>query len=106
MHDIEVRRRASPLPENSHAYTDIGYQGLQEDHPAVEMPYKKSKNKPLTKDECAYNQALSRFRVRVEHAIAKLKVFRLLAERYRYPRAAYGIKISIVAGIVNLAAGF
>jgi len=104
--DITVRRRGTPLPKGSRAYADSGYQGLQDDHSDTDIPYKKSKKRPLTKDERAYNHALSRFRVRVEHAIAKLKSFRVLAERYRYPRAAYAAKFAIVAGIVNIAAGF
>ncbi|MFA6018681.1 MAG: transposase family protein [Rhodospirillales bacterium] len=106
VHDLEVRRRGPPLPEYAHAYADSGYQGIQDDHPGVEIPYKKSKRRPLTKDERAYNHALSRFRVRVEHSIARLKVFRILSDRYRYPRTTYGDKISIVAGVLNIAAGF
>ena len=106
VHDIEIRRRGPPLPKDAHAYTDSGYQGLQKDHPNTELPYKKSKKHPLTKDERVYNHALSRFRVRVEHRIAKLKSFRMLSERYRYPKPAYAAKFAIIAGIVNLAAGF
>jgi transposase len=104
--DIEIRRRGSSLPKDARAHADSGYQGLQHDHPATEIPYKKSKKKPLTKDERAYNHALSRYRVRVEHSIAKLKSFRMLSERYRYPRPAYAVKFAVIAGIVNIAAGF
>ncbi len=106
VHDLEIRRRGPPLPEGAHAYADSGYQGLQQDHSGVEIPYKRTKTRPLTKDERAYNHALSRFRVRVEHAIARLKSFRILSERYRYPRERYDVKISTVAGILNIAAGF
>ena len=93
---VKLRHRKS-LPRS---------QGLQEDHSGVEIPYKKTKTRPLTKDERVYNHALSRFRVRVEHAIARLKSFRILSERYRYPKGRYGVKISTVAGILNIAAGF
>jgi transposase len=106
VHDIEVRRRGPPLPETARLYADSGYQGLDKTHKAIEIPYKKSKTRPLTPDERNYNHALSRFRVRVEHANAKLKRFRILADRYRYPRPRYAAKISIVAGILNIAAGF
>ena len=47
-----------------------------------------------------------RFRVRVEHGIARIKSFRILSERYRYSRDRYAVKISTVAGILNIAAGF
>lgn len=106
VHDIAIRRRGPPLPKDAHVYADSGYQGYQDDHPALDIPYKKSKKKPLTKDERAYNHGLSRFRVRVEHAIARLKRFRILADRFRYPRKSHAAKISIIAGITNLTAGF
>jgi hypothetical protein len=103
VHDIEVRRRGPPLPKDAHAHADSGYQGYQKDHPALEIPYKSSKKKPLTEDERHYNHALSRFRVRIEHSIGRCKFFRILSDRYRYPGAAHAVKLGIVAGIVNLA---
>jgi len=106
VHDITIRRRGPPIPKDTQAYVDSGYQGLQKDHPHTELPYKKSKKKPLTKDERAYNHALSRFRVRVEHKIAQLKSFRMLAERFRYPKITYAAKFALIAGIVNIASGF
>lgn len=106
VHDIALRRRGPPLPKDARAYADSGYQGYQDDYPDLEIPYKKSKKKPLSKDERAYNHALSRFRVRVEHAIARLKRFRILADRFRYPRKTHAVKFSIIAGIANIVAGF
>lgn len=47
-----------------------------------------------------------RFRVWVEHTIARFRSFRIFAERYRYPRSAYAAKFAIIARILNLAAGF
>jgi hypothetical protein len=104
--DITVRRRGPCLPKGSRVYADSGYQGLQDDHPGVEIPYKKSKHHPLTKDEKDYNRGLSRFRVRVEHAIAKIKRFRIMSERFRYPKATYAAKFGIVAGVINILTGF
>ena len=104
--DIEIRRRGLPLPKDAHAYVDSGYQGLQKDHPNVELPYKRSKKRPLSSDERSYNHALSRFRVRVEHKIAQIKSFRMLSDRYRYPKTSYAAKFSLIAGIVNIVSGF
>jgi len=106
VHDITIRRRGPPLPPNARMYADSGYQGYQNDHPDIDLPYKSSKKQPLTKDEKEYNHALSRFRVRVEHAISRMKRFRILADRYRYPRAKHAEKFAIIAGIANLTAGF
>ena len=74
-------------------------------HPAIDISYKKSKKKTLTTEERDYNHALSSFRVRFERSIGRLKFFRVLSERYRYPRNRYACKISIVAGITNFATG-
>ena len=106
VHDMEVRRRGPPLPGSSRAYVDSGYQGLQKQHQQTELPYKRQKGKPLTKDEKEYNHALSRIRVKVENIIRRLKIFRILCERYRNKRRGYGIKINIIAGIVNLKMGY
>ncbi len=106
VHDITIRRRGPPLPENAYAYADSGYQGYQEDHSALDIPYKKPKKGKLTKSEKEYNHALSRFRVRVEHAIGRMKKFRILADRYRYPRSRHSVKFALIAGITNLMAGF
>lgn len=94
------------MPKDARIDADSGYRGLQEDHAATEIPYKKSRTRPFAEDERYYSHALSRFRVRVEHRIARLKSFRILAEEYRYPRHHYGVNIGTVAGIVNLAKGF
>lgn len=106
VHDITIRRRGPPLPEGSRGYGDSGYQGYQEDHPDFDIPYKKPRKGKLTKEEKHYNHALSRFRVRVEHAIGRMKNFRILADRYRYPRPRHSVKFAIIAGITNLIAGF
>ena len=104
--DITLRRRGPPLPKGSRAYADSGYQGLQNEHPDVEIPYKKSKNHTLTKDERACDRGLSHFRVCVEYVFARIKSFQMLSDRYRYPRSTYAAKFAIVVGVVNLMAGF
>lgn len=106
VHDLMLRRQGPPLPENARAYADSGYQGYQNDHPDIDIPYKASKKNPLTIEEKDYNHGLSSFRVRVEHAIRRIKTFRILADRFRYPRVSHAAKFSIAAGIANLMAGF
>ena len=106
VHDLNLRRQGQSLPKNAHAYADSGYQGYQNDHKDIDIPYKSSKKNPLTKDEKEYNHGLSSFRVRVEHAIRRVKTFRILADRFRYPRPSHAVKFSIAAGIANIVAGF
>jgi hypothetical protein len=106
VHDLTIRRRGPPLPNHARAYADSGYQGYQNDHPDIDIPYKSSKNTTLTKDDKDYNRALSSFRVRIEHAIRRIKTFRILADRFRYPRTSHTTKFAIAAGIANIIAGF
>ena len=70
------------------------------------FPYNKTKKHKLTKDERAYNHALSCFRGRVEHAFAKIKSFGMFSELFRYSRATYAVKFSAIASITNFIAGF
>jgi len=106
VHDISIRRRGPPLPKGARGYADSGYQGYQNDHTDLDIPYKASKKNPLTDEEKEYNRGLSSIRVRAEHAIRRIKTFRIFSDRYRYPRATHSRKFAIAAGIANLAAGF
>lgn len=80
---------------------DSGYQGLGKLHQRSEVPCKRSRKKPLTPEQKAYNRSIAAERVRVEHAIRKLKVFRILSERYRNRRKRFGLRVNLIAGIVN-----
>lgn len=106
LHDFTLRKQEPPIPKDSRAYVDSGYQGIEKIHPQTEFPYKKTKTKPLTNEEKEYNRALSSFRVTVEHIIGDIKTFKILADRYRNKRKRYGVKFNIIAGIVNLKNGF
>lgn len=106
IHDLKLYKEGEPLPKGAKTYVDGGYQGLQKTNPQTELPFKKSKNRPLEPDEKDYNGALSRIRVKVENVLAQIKVFKILSERYRNKRKRYNIKFKIIAGLVNLKNGF
>jgi len=99
VHDFEVRKQGPPLPEKSRTYVDSGYQGLDKVHQATELPYKKPKNGELTPEEKEYNSGLASFRVRIETKLREIKIFRIIAERYRNKRRGYGVKFNIVTPI-------
>ena len=67
---------------------------------------KTSKNHKLDHDEKEYNQALSRIRVKIEHVLGDIKIFKIMADRYRNKLKRYTVKFQIIAGIVNLKNGF
>ena len=106
MHDFAVYKDGTPVHRDSRTFVDSGYQGLDKLHQATELPYKKSKNRKLDKEEREYNAGLSCLRVKVENTLCKIKVFRILSDRYRNKRKGYSLKFNIIAGIVNLKNGF
>jgi len=105
-HDLAVRRSGPMLPKGARAYGDSAYQGYDQEHKAIDYPYKKPKGGQLTEEEKEYNKGLSRFRVRVEHKIGRVKRFRIVSDPFRNPRRTHHTKTSIIAGIVNLESGF
>jgi hypothetical protein len=86
-HDFKLFKRSKlPLNKNKKVKFDSGYQGAVKIHSNSELPRKSSKLKPMTKKEKKENLKLSKTRVKVEHVIGKIKIFRIMAERYRNRR--------------------
>jgi len=81
---------------------DAGYQGLTELHANSRTPKKKSKHHPLTSEQKAVNRELARQRIFVEHVIRKVKIFRILSERYRNRRKRFGLRFNLIASLYNL----
>lgn len=105
-HDLTIRREGAKLPRSARVYADSAYQGYEREHTAVEIPYKRRKGGELSEEEKDYNRGLGSFRVAIEHRIGRTKRFRIVAERFRNPRQTHHTKTSIIAGLVNIEAGF
>jgi len=91
------------MAEHIQILADAAYQGLAELHENCQTPFKKSKYHPLTKKEQQKNRALARKRILIEHIFRKLKVFRILSERYRNRRKRFALRFNLIAAIYNLA---
>jgi transposase len=81
---------------------DAGYQGLSRLHSNSQTPAKKSKLHPLSQEQKAANRKLSKKRILIENIIRKLKIFRILSERYRNRRKRFGLRFNLIAAIYNL----
>ena len=81
---------------------DSAYQGILDRHPNSQTPAKKSKLHPLTKEQKTRNREISRKRIFIENVIRKLKIFRILSERYRNRRRRFGLRFNLIAAIYNL----
>jgi len=62
---------------------DSGYQGIAEIHKNSETPKKKPKGGELTQEEKSENKRISRERILIENVNAKIKVFKIMANKYR-----------------------
>jgi len=80
---------------------DAGYRGMQKIHENAELPNRKTKKNPLTKEKKKENQELSRKRVVVENVIGLLKRFKIIADKYRNRRKRFGLRFNLIAGIHN-----
>ena len=63
--------------------TDLGFQGLSSETAQIIMPYKRRKNKKLDEQQEQWNKWVSKIRVKVEHTIAGIKIFRKVKEKFR-----------------------
>jgi len=84
------------------ALTDTGYQGIQKIHANSELPKKKTKKNPLTKENKKNNKKLSSERVLNENVIGKIKHFKIIADRYRNRRKRFALRFNLISGIYNL----
>ena len=80
---------------------DSGYQGIARYHANCFIPQKKPKNGELSESDREYNQALGSERVCIEHVNRRLKVFKILALRYRNRRRRYGLRFNLIAALYN-----
>lgn len=102
-HDFRLFKESNVhLHPKTKALTDTGYQGIQKLHEHSELPKKRSKKQPLTKEQKRDNRRIASERVVNEHIIGALKRFKIIADRYRNRRKRFGLRLNLIAGIYNL----
>ncbi len=101
-HDFSLYKHSkADLPEAVECLADSGYQGLADLHEKVRTPFKKPKRGCLTEEQKQFNQRLARERVVIEHIIRHLKIFRILAGKYRNRRRRFILRVNLIAGLYN-----
>jgi hypothetical protein len=91
MHDYKlfVNSKVRFHPDTE-SLEDSGYQGIAKLHANCRLPKKRPRGGKLTKIDLQYNRALASRRVVIEHVNRRLKVFRILSQRYRNRRKRNG----------------
>lgn len=82
---------------------DKGYEGVEDAYPEADIakPKRAQRNHPLTPLEKLLNHLLSSLRMPVEHTLAFLQKFSILAGVYRGPTHCYDDTFLVVAGLSN-----
>ena len=82
---------------------DSGYQGNMKMYSQAQTS---RKLKPLTLEDKSYNHVLSKERIKVENIFAKVKTFKMFSTSYRNRRKRFGLRMNLIAGIINRELGF
>ena len=91
------------LSEDIMVFYDLGYMGVEKDFPKQIsiLPYKRKKGKELTISQKEWNKLQCNIRIKVEHAISKIKKFRISSDTFRNRLCRYDMVSDIVCGIIN-----
>lgn len=71
------------FPEGSKLFQDTGFQGYAPVGASIEQPTKKPRGKELSAEQKARNRDISKKRVGVEHTLAGVKIFHIVAHTFR-----------------------
>jgi hypothetical protein len=83
-HDIEiVKEEQWEFPVGVLIFQDTGFQGHNPKNAVVLQPEKKPKNKELSLMQKTSNKQISSIRVKVEHAIGLVKIYRIVKDTIR-----------------------
>lgn len=101
-HDISLAREdIRNLLISRYCFADLAYLGLKEIGCRLFTPLKKPKGGILEPLQKQINREISRRRIVVEHVIGRLKRFKIVSERYRNRRRRYGLRMNLIAGVLN-----
>lgn len=106
VHDLTLLRFSGVLhclPAGMQVRVDKGYEGIDAAHPNlhIEKPTKARRNHPLTDEQRRENRVQARLRMPVEHALARLEQFRILAGTYRGRNRLYDTCFGLICGLNN-----
>lgn len=101
-HDFKLFKDSNLcIKKDKKVITDTWYVGIKDFHTNSELPKKRSKNKKLTKEDKEYNRNISRERVLNENVIWKVKIFKIISDRYRNRRKRFWLRFNLISGIYN-----
>ena len=107
VHDFKLFKQSRlPIKKEINVKVDTGYLGIKALHRNSDIPKKKTKLHPLTKEDKLANKAKAFARIVVEHINAKIKTFKILGEKYRNRRKRFGLRFNLICALINSDRGF
>ena len=109
VHDLTLFRQSkSAIHIGTLLIGDLGYVGIQKNHANSVVPHRKNcrpgltkEERKLTREQRLENRALSRRRIVTEHINRRLKIFKILSERYRNSGRRFGLRFNLICAIYN-----
>jgi len=103
VHEMTILEEEKLLfPDGINLYQDLGYQGHIPDNINIFQPLKKPRDLELSEEDKEINRTIAAIRIKVEHAIRDVKIFRIVKEIIR--NWSYGFKdkvMEICCGLSN-----
>jgi len=108
MHDKKLADEQDlRFPNNSKLWQDTGFQGYAPEHVTIIQPKKKPRGGELSLEEKARNTAISKERIKIEHSIGGVKVFRIVHHVFRNLKPAFDdLVMETACGLHNLRLDF
>ena len=105
-HDGTIFKETTRLNPSITFLGDSGYRGVQKVHANTLLPIRhKADIDKLTDeqkaDRKANNKRIASIRMKIEHVIGRIKVFKIVAEKYRNHLKRLHLRFNLVCGIVN-----
>ena len=109
VHDLTLFRQSkSVIHVGTLLIGDLGYVGIQKNHKNSVVPHRKNcrpgltkQERKLTREQRLENRALSRRRIVIEHINRRLKIFKILSERYRNRGRRFGLRFNLICALYN-----
>ena len=95
------RSRQDLFSEHQNFQGDTAYWGER----TISTPHKKKRLGKLSREQKEENQQKARKRIRVEHLIRLVKIFRIASERFRLHAKSYPVIIALIYGLVRYRLG-
>lgn len=107
IHGFKLYKDTCPdlLPCDTKLLADSCNQGITKLHEQTFIPLKKPRGGPLLKFYKQVNHYLAKYRIMVEHKTGLIKLFKIMAHKYRNLRQSYELIIKLFAGVVSFKLG-